>query len=865
MKKMKRFVALAAACVMALTMVPASVHAEEANKGSYEQTDPYGLKYESAKKGVEGQYTFEYASPYNPLLTFDHVNKTYTDWTGSSSLYKVGDVKSYVQTYCVDQYTGVGPGLFTRLNLEDSDFYSDDAAALLRSIVLKGFPAVSVEELGKAAGVDNLTVGEAVNATQLAIWQASYGDQLTIEKFVDTIYAWWHDRPAYSYGAQTRYDAQCIEEVDNGYAVVENMDTISAHVEAVYNYLMNLQPTAPMGETVSGTSFVNWDNEPTLIENTDGTYDVVISATVDVVEQDAKGDALTLSAVLGDYHTTVDLVNGEQTITLTIENVPASDIKEKMILAIDGEQTVEDVYMFEVEGGREAIQRRIGYTGMQLPVHAEVTVEPQRILYLYKSAQTVFDKESKQETIHDRKPLEGIVFDLYYIASFDEYVNGKVVLPEVPEIKQGSDSDLNYPDYTITTDKTGWATLNMSKAGLADGVYAVRERENDAILKPVDPFYIMLPFTNEKGDGWEYELIIEPKNTVITPVINKDVIEIDNNLSSIDAGEAFTWIVRTNVPKDIAGAKSYVITDTLDYRLTYADNLVVKVEEKTAKADNSTGAEDAEDAVTDMLADNVLELNADYKAEVTKNVKDDVTTTKLVVTLTKEGMKKVAKLVENAETDMELRIYFDTMVNDNAVVAEKIPNEATLNYTNSANFEFKVESDEPMVYTCGISLEKHDAKDRGNVLAGAEFMLARVATDEEVENPKIKTETLVIGKGKQDEVIFVDFYASQDWTKDKVTVVTTGEDGKALLYGLEEADYYLIETKAPAGYNLLSYPIPVTLDTVSHENIVAVANSNSFILPGTGGIGTTIFTLVGAALTLGSGAALAGKKRKEEE
>ena len=64
---------------------------------------------------------------------------------------------------------------------------------------------------------------------------------------------------------------------------------------------------------------------------------------------------------------------------------------------------------------------------------------------------------------------------------------------------------------------------------------------------------------------------------------------------------------------------------------------------------------------------------------------------------------------------------------------------------------------------------------------------------------------------------------------------------------------------------MLSYPIPVTLDTVSHENLVAVANSNSFILPGTGGIGTTIFTLVGAALTLGSGAALAGKKRKEEE
>ena len=61
--------------------------------------------------------------------------------------------------------------------------------------------------------------------------------------------------------------------------------------------------------------------------------------------------------------------------------------------------------------------------------------------------------------------------------------------------------------------------------------------------------------------------------------------------------------------------------------------------------------------------------------------------------------------------------------------------------------------------------------------------------------------------------------------------------------------------------------VQLKLHQTSHleTNAIGVANSNRFELPATGGIGTTIFTLAGAALTLGSGAVLAGKKRKEEE
>jgi len=186
-KKMRRMISFMMVFVMMFSVLGMNVAASEVTTeaetetGSvYEKTNAYALNY----RGNYGPYIYEYGSNYVPLISYSQISdEPYLDWIGTSLLYNVEDPDNdIVSTYCVDQYTGV-PGssvLYKRMNLEDSTFFSDEQAARLRSIYLKGFPHVALEELSAITGVENLQLSEAVSATQLAIWHASYGDDFAV-------------------------------------------------------------------------------------------------------------------------------------------------------------------------------------------------------------------------------------------------------------------------------------------------------------------------------------------------------------------------------------------------------------------------------------------------------------------------------------------------------------------------------------------------------------------------------------------------------------------------------------------------------------------------------------------------------------
>ena len=103
------------------------------------------------------------------------------------------------------------------------------------------------------------------------------------------------------------------------------------------------------------------------------------------------------------------------------------------------------------------------------------------------------------------------------------------------------------------------------------------------------------------------------------------------------------------------------------------------------------------------------------------------------------------------------------------------------------------------------------------------------------------------------------------------TTITTPANGKVVFQGLENGEYTLTETKAPAGYNKLASAIGVKVNgqnnvtdttdatvTITYNNdngssynqtasngVIPVQNKSGAILPGTGGMGTIAFTVIG--------------------
>lgn len=222
---------------------------------------------------------------------------------------------------------------------------------------------------------------------------------------------------------------------------------------------------------------------------------------------------------------------------------------------------------------------------------------------------------------------------------------------------------------------------------------------------------------------------------------------------------------------------------------------------------------------------------------------------------------KLSINVRNFKIGDGIEVTYNATVNEKAI-AEIESNKATLTYTNgpTVDDDKTTTEREVKVYSSKIVIDKVEKTTDGTAgkkLSGAEFVLYK---EETIEGNK------TIKYYQWDET---NKKVVWDADKTKATVLETSTDGAATFGGLADGTYYLVETKAPAGYNQLKDPVTVPVkgsdtDTMKLTVTATVENQAGTLLPSTGGMGTTIFYVLGAVLVVGAGVLLVTKKRMSQ-
>lgn len=214
----------------------------------------------------------------------------------------------------------------------------------------------------------------------------------------------------------------------------------------------------------------------------------------------------------------------------------------------------------------------------------------------------------------------------------------------------------------------------------------------------------------------------------------------------------------------------------------------------------------------------------------------------------------------------EIKVTYTATVNENAV-ADIENNTATLTYSNDpadASGTNTIKKEET-VYSAKIVIDKYKANSDETKLSGAKFVLYKKVVTGEGDDQTTK-ELFYKWNDTDKKVEWVEGIAN-------ATVKMTDNNGACSFDGVADDTYYIRETEAPAGYNLLTTDVEVVIngasatkaDLTSLTVTKEVANGTGEQLPSTGGMGTKMFYAFGSILVLGALVLLVVRRRMRTE
>lgn len=340
----------------------------------------------------------------------------------------------------------------------------------------------------------------------------------------------------------------------------------------------------------------------------------------------------------------------------------------------------------------------------------------------------------------------------------------------------------------------------------------------------------------------QYATLVSVHSTKVDADIKGDLPTVDKKVQvdgtgkdATDAkiGDTLTFTLTSTIP-DMSAYDTYTFNfkDTLSKGLTFGQVKSVKVE-------NVTLTENTDYTVTTPTASNNNTLTVAMKDFKTK---------------------------QQANAGKKITVTYTATLNENAVVggAGNV-NSAKIQYSNnpSTNGTGESEPSKVRVFTYGFTVDKYTGDqytDAATRLAGAEFTLAHK------DGSAISFVQVSAGSATANAV-----YRVAKAGETGTTTITTPANGKVVFEGLKNGEYTLTETKAPAGYNKLASAIGVKVNgqnngtdttnatvTITYNNdngndynqtasngVIPIRNKSGVTLPGTGGMGTIAFTVIG--------------------
>lgn len=456
---------------------------------------------------------------------------------------------------------------------------------------------------------------------------------------------------------------------------------------------------------------------------------------------------------------------------------------------------------------------------------------------------------------------------------------------------------------TMMSDENGLAHADNLELGL---YFFVETKVPANVNTTIDPFFVSVPMTNDEGEQWFYDVYVYPKNQTNIPDLDKKVRQHDDaelydepeykDSATGSEGDVMDYIFVSHLPKITSEATyltQYTFVDQLDKGLSYNRDAAIYFYDNRddAMANNTENAIVTWKHGATQFSENYASQSAEYN--------------QLTISPTLGGLNEI-----NPElSDCYLVVAYTATVNSDAT-----PILGDHGNTNNVELTWKRTSmnyvdtleDRARVYTYALDLTKQFTE------SDQEFDFTKVQF---VLQNKTDGHYITAKQASAGRYYVTD--ATKGATEGEGTVFVPDTNGKLIIEGLEANTYVLTEIHTSDGYSLLKEPITfdiqqtedtfipsrttlydtsdieanpnknvieqngarasatvdgndVAMTVQSVKNIqstnayvpVTVINTPSFELPMTGGTGTLIVTLAGAAVVVAGVVVLTRKSNK---